>query len=161
MSEYQPQKGLYKLEGFDEFEQQLLDMAKGFRADTIARGTLARAAGVAMQDVYHRVQATAPYDEKNVGPIHLRQTVRLDFRIPTEKDRMSDYVRETDAAIAVVSVKKSAVSLAQEFGTSKLSAQPFLRPSLQALSQQVLEKLKSELSYVIPAYAKKLERKRK
>ncbi len=161
MSEYQPPDKSYKLEGFDEFEQQLLEIAKGFRADTIARGTLARAAGVAMQPVYAQVQATAPYDEKNLGPVHLRDTVRLDFRIPTEKDRMSDYVSETDAAIAVVSVKKSAVSLAQEFGTSKLSAQPFLRPSLQALSQQVLEKLKSELSYVIPAYAKKLERKGK
>ena len=161
MSEYQPTKGFYKLEGFDEFEQQLLEMAKGFRADTIARGTLAKAAGVAMQDVYYRVQATAPYDEENTGPVHLRDTVRLDYRVPSAKDRMSDYVRETDAAIAVVSVKKSAVSLAQEFGTSKLSPQPFLRPSLQALAPQVLEKLKSELSFVIPAYAKKLARKRK
>ena len=161
MSEYQPTKSSYKLEGFAEFEQQLLEMAKGFRSDTIARGTLAKAAGVAMQDVYHRVQATAPYDEENTGPIHLRDTVRLDYRIPTGKDRMSDYVSDTDAAIAVVSVKKSAVSLAQEFGTSKLSAKSFLRPSLEALSSQVLEKLKSELSVVIPAYAKKLARKGK
>lgn len=161
MSDYQPQKGFYKLEGFDEFEQQLLDMAKGFRADAIARGTLAKAAGVAMQDVYYRVQATAPYDEKNVGPIHLRETVRLDFRIPTAKDRMSSYVSETDAAIAVVSVKKSAVSLAQEFGTKNISWKPFLRPALESLAPTVLEKLKSELSFVIPAYAKKLERKGK
>ena len=161
MSEYQPTNSIYKLEGFAEFEQQLLEMAQGFRADKIARGTLAKAAGVAMQDVYHRVQATAPYDEENTGPIHLRDTVRLDYRIPTGKDRMSGYVSETDAAIAVVSVKKSAVSLAQEFGTRKLSPQPFLRPSLEALSSQVLEKLKSELSVVIPAYAKKLARKGK
>lgn len=160
MSEYQPPNKSYRLEGFDEFEQQLLEMEKGFRADTIARATLAKAAGVAMQSVYAQVQATAPYDEKNLGPIHLRDTARLDYRIPTAKDRMSDYVTDTDAAIAVVSVKKSAVSLAQEFGTSKIPAQPFLRRALAELAPQVLEKLKYELSFVIPAYAKKLSKRK-
>jgi hypothetical protein len=91
----------------------------------------------------------------------MRDTIRLESRIPNEKDRRSEYVNETDAAIAVVSVKKSAVSLAQEFGTSKIPAHPFLRISLQQNSGTVLDTLKSQLASRIPDYMAKLARKRK
>lgn len=158
---YVPNNREVKLEGFAEFEQQLLQLKEIGRADLIARNTLVKSAKVAMEPVYHRVEQTAPYDESNTGPIHLRDTVRLDARIPNAKDRQSKYVNDTDSVIAVVSVKKSAVSLAQEFGTSKLNPQPFLRPSLDGLTETVLSKLKSELSYFIPAYAKRLNRGKK
>lgn len=158
---YIPNERGVKLEGFAEFEQQLRDLAQGYRADLVARNTLAKAARNAMLPVYQRVEQTAPYDESNTGPIHLRDTVKLDARIPHGRDKMSKYVNETDAAIAVVSVKKSAVSLAQEFGTSKLNPQPFLRPSLDAQVDTVLDALKSELAYIIPAYAKRLNRRKK
>lgn len=158
---YVPTKQTFQLEGFAEFEEQLKAMAEGFRADTIARNTLARSAGEAMQVVLTEVIATAPYDEGNTGPIHLRDTARLDFRIPNSKDKLSEYVNETDAAIAVVSVKKSAVSLAQEFGTRKLSPQPFLRPSLEKNSRRVVDILKQQLAISIPLYAAKLARRRK
>ena len=108
-----------------------------------------------------RVQETAPYDSENNGPIHLRDTVRLDARIPHGRDRLSKYVEETDSAIAIVSVKKSAVSLAQEFGTSKINAQPFLRPAIDNLADEVVRKLGVELGSFITDYAKKLNRKRK
>jgi hypothetical protein len=91
----------------------------------------------------------------------MRDTIRLDARIPNEKDKRSEYVNETDAAIAVVSVKKSAVSLAQEFGTSKIPARPFLRISLQQDSGTVLDALKSQLGSRIPDYAAKLARRKK
>jgi hypothetical protein len=73
---------------------------------------------------------------------------------------MSDYVSDDDAAIAVVSVKKSAVSLAQEFGTKKLNAQPFLRLSLSRQATSVLSILKTELARIIPEYAASLRRKK-
>lgn len=158
---YIPNERGVKLEGFAEFEQQLRDLAQGYRADLVARNTLVKAARNAMVPVYRRVEQTAPYDEENTGPIHLRDTVKLDARIPHGRDKMSKYVNETDAAIAIVSVKKSAVSLAQEFGTSKLNPQPFLRPSLDAQVETVLSALKSELAYIIPAYAKRLNRRKK
>ncbi len=72
---------------------------------------------------------------------------------------MSGYVKDTDTVIAVVSAKKSAVSLANEFGTAKMSAKPFLIPALEGNIENVLGILKSELSYIIPAYAKKLQKK--
>ena len=158
---YVPNNRGFQLEGFAEFEQQLLQLAEIGRADLIARNTMVKAAKRAMEPVYQRVEQTAPYDETNTGPIHLRDSVRLDARIPNDRDRMSKYAEDTDAVIAVVSVKKSAVSLAQEFGTSKLNPQPFLRPALDNLSQEVTRKLGNELGSFITDYAKKLNRKRK
>lgn len=158
---YVPNNRGFQLEGFAEFEQQLLQLSQIGRADLVARNTMVKAAKRAMEPVYQRVEQTAPYDETNTGPIHLRDSVRLDARIPNDRDRMSKYAEDTDAVIAVVSVKKSAVSLAQEFGTSKLNPQPFLRPALDNLSQEVTRKLGNELGSFITDYAKKLNRKRK
>ena len=158
---YVPNERSIKLEGFADLEQQLLQLAEIGRADLIARNTLVKASKRAMEPVYYRVEEKAPYDGDNTGPIHLRDTVRLDARIPNGRDRQSKYVEETDAAIAIVSVKKSAVSLAQEFGTSKLDAQPFLRPAIDHLADEVVRKLGNELGSFIFEYAKKLNRKRK
>jgi HK97 gp10 family phage protein len=158
---YVPNERSIKLEGFADLEQQLLQLAEIGRADLIARNTLVKASKRAMEPVYYRVEEKAPYDGDNTGPIHLRDTVRLDARIPNGRDRQSKYVEETDAAIAIVSVKKSAVSLAQEFGTSKLDAQPFLRPAIDHLADEVVRKLGNELGSFIFEYAKKLNRKKK
>lgn len=149
------------LEGFAEFEKQLLDLAENYRSDLVARNTLVKAAKVAMEPVYQTAVSLAAYDVSNVENIHMRDTIRIDARIPNDKDKMSGYVNESDATIAVVSVKKSAVSLANEFGTAKMAARPFLIPAIESNIPKILSKLKSELSYLIPAYAKKLERKRK
>jgi HK97 gp10 family phage protein len=161
---YTPQGQKYQLTGFAEFEQQLQEMARDFRGDLVARNTLVPAAKSAMESVLNSAKTKAPVgdkprDEKN--PIHMRDTIRLDARIPRENDKRSEYINETDSAIAVVSVKKSAVSLANEFGTSKMPANPFLRPALQENAQTVLTALKSELAQRIVDYAKKLERRRK
>lgn len=152
-------KQLYRLEGFAEFEQQLKDLANGYRHDLVARQTLVKAAKLAMEPTLLAAQTRAPYDEENTGPVHLRDTLRIDARIPSSKDKLSEYVNETDAAIAVMSAKKSAVSLSQEFGNARTAAQPFLRVSLESTAREVLNKLKSELSHIIPAYAKKLRRR--
>jgi len=151
---------VYKLEGFQEFEDQLRELAKSYRSDTVARRTLVKAAMTAMKPVEDMTRQVAPYDSTSNFPIHLRNTVRLDARIPNGRDKMSDYVSLDDAAIAVVSVKKSAVSLAQEFGTKDLNPQPFLRPSLQRQANSVLSILKSELARIIPEYAASLRRKK-
>jgi HK97 gp10 family phage protein len=161
---YVPENKSVKLEGFAEFEQQLKEMAQGFRGDLIARRTLVPAAKTAMEVVLNSAKTRAPVGDKprdSKNPIHMRDTIRLDARIPSEKDKRSDYVNDTDAAIAVVSVKKSAVSLANEFGTSKRGARPFLRPALQENINNVLTELKSALAVGITDYAKKLERRRK
>jgi len=161
---YTPEKLTFELEGFAEFEEQLKQIAEGFRGDLVAKNTLVPSAKIAMETVFNSAQSRAPVGDKPrdaKNPFHMRDTIRLDARIPTEKDKRSEYVNETDAAIAVVSVKKSAVSLAQEFGTSKISAHPFLRPAMQENAGTVLTVLKSQLASRIPDYAAKLARKRK
>lgn len=158
---YVPGKHTIQLEGFAELEQQLLQLAKSYRADAVARNTLVKAAEKAMVPVLLQATADAPFDETSDGPIHMKYTIRLDARIPNNRDLQSDYVSETDAAIAVVSVKKSAVSLAQEFSTRKIPAKPFMRPALERNRQQVLEILKRELGRAIPEYAAKISRMRK
>jgi len=157
---YTPNSRTIQLEGFAEFEAQLIEMGKGFRADLVARNTLAKAAGVAMEPVLETAKAMAHYNRKTASAIHMRDTLRIDFRIPNSKDKQSGYVNETDAAIAVVSVKKSAVSLSQEFGNARTSPQPFLRISLESNRDNIINTLKSELAVSIPAYAKKLAKRK-
>jgi hypothetical protein len=151
---------IFKTEGFEELEQQLLQLAEGFRGDLVMRNTLTKAVRASLEPVLSSVIARAPYDEKNTGPIHLRNTARVDARIPTSADRKSEYVNQTDAVIGVVSVKKSAVSLSQEFGNARTSPQPFLRISLESNRDNIVNTLKSELAVSIPAYAKKLAKRK-
>ena len=151
---------IFKTEGFEDLEQQLLQLAEGFRGDLVMRNTLVKAVKVAMEPVLASVISRAPYDQNNTGPIHLRNTARVDGRIPTSADRKSEYVSPTDAVIGVVSVKKSAVSLSQEFGNARTSAHPFLRVSLESNRDNIVNTLKSELAVSIPAYAKKLAKRK-
>lgn len=154
------QKVLINLDGFADFENQLNELARGYRHDLVARNTLTKAVKAALVPAYDSVQAMPiPYDSDNTSGIHLRDTLRIDARIPNAKDANSEAVMPTDAVIGILSVKKSAVSLANEFGTAKMAAQPFLRVGFERSSIQVLDALKSELSYLIPAYANKLRKK--
>lgn len=147
-------------EGFAELEAQLQALANGYRADLVAKQTLVKAGRVAMEPVLRDVIYRAPYDSiHNTSGIHLRDTARIDSRIPNAGDKMSEYVKETDSAITVVSVKKSAVSLSQEFGNARTDAQPFLRISLESNVENVLTTLKSQLGQIIPDYWKSLSRR--
>lgn len=151
---------IFKTEGFEELEAQLLQLAEGFRGDLVMRNTLVKAVKVAMEPVMASVISRAPYDQSNTGPIHLRDTARIDGRIPTSADRKSEYVSQTDAVIGVVSVKKSAVSLSQEFGNARTPPHPYLRVSLESNRDNIVNLLKSELAVSIPAYAKKLAKRK-
>jgi hypothetical protein len=106
---YVPESKSVKLEGFAEFEQQLKEMAEGFRGDLVARNTLVPAAKVAMESVLQTAKTRAPVGDKardSKNPIHMRDTIRLDARIPSEKDKRSDYVNETDGEIGRASCRE-------------------------------------------------------
>lgn len=155
----------FELSGFADFERQITEMAKGFQADTVLKNTLAKAAERSMESVYYAAIAYAPYDIKNprneYRPIHMKDTLKLTSKLTTPEDRDAPSVGENSVVLARVTVKKSAVSLAQEYGTSKIPARPFLRPALQFGIQTVISDLRSSLAEIIPAYAEKLARKRK
>ena len=150
----------YKLEGFAEFEAQLKALADGYRHDLVARNTLGKAGKAAMQPVYEKLISIAPYNDKtNKSGIHLRDTAKIISRIPNKGDMKSNYVESTDNIISAVTVKKSAVSLAIEFGTANMSARPLLRSALESTTPEVLSILKSQLAEIIPAYWKTLKRR--
>lgn len=154
----------FKLEGFKEFESQIKQMAEGYRSDLVVRNTLTKAVKAAMQPAYDNIlTAPIPYHENrpssDADKPHLRDTLRIDARIPNAKDQMSAYVNSGDAVIGVISVKKSAVALSMEYGNARVKARPYLSTGFYSSSESVLNKLKSELSYLIPAYAKKLNKK--
>ena len=150
----------FQLEGFDEFEAQLKDIAKGYRADLVVRQTLIKAAKKALEPALANIKGLAPYDDKNTSGIHLRETAKIDARIPNERDKNSDFYREGDVAWGMVSVKKSAVSLSQEFGNARTVAQPYLRNGFETAIPQILSILKSELAEIIPNYMIKLRRRK-
>lgn len=149
----------FKTEGFAEFEQQLEGLSKMFRADLVARNTMVKAVKQALVPAYDTAYSLAKLGPPNNVGIHMKETLRIDSRIPNASDKLSDHVRDSDAVIGILSVKKSAVSLANEFGTAKMKARPFLRPAFESNLENITNTLQSELSYLIPAYAEKLRKK--
>jgi len=152
----------FQLEGFAEFERTLIDLGQMYRADLVARGTVVRAAKSAMDVALPDAIMSAPFDEEHtdttIAP-HLRDTLKVEARIPSDKDKKSDYVRDTDVAIAVLSAKASAVSMSQEFGNARTPPHPFLRVSVERNIPKILDTLKAELEIEIPNMAERIARK--
>jgi len=152
--------GFYiETDGFKEFESMLIEMSKMHRADLVAR-KLYPAMRRALQPAYDYAKSNAGYDPNNKSGIHMRETLRIDARVPNASDRKSAYVDDNDAVIGVLSVKKSAVSLANEFGTAKMAKRPFLVPALQQTINQALGILSGELSEILPSYMNQLSKKK-
>jgi len=158
---------IVKLEGFSELEATLLQLSREIssRGENLEfRRILTKSAEAAMRPVEESVVALAPYDANRrankADQPHLKNTVRLDARVPNEKDKLSHFVNESDAAIAVVSVKKSAVSLSQEFGNARTAAQPYLRISLERNRTKVVDILKSEMDARMGAFVQRLAKKK-
>lgn len=147
---------IFRIDGLEELESKLSEIMALGRADSIAKQTVVKAAKTAMEPVLQEVQTTAPADSGM-----LRASAKLTARIPNETDRRSTMVNQSDIAVAVVSVKKSAVSLAQELGTKKLAPQPFLRPALAKHRDNVVATFKDELAGYITQVAAKQARRKK
>ena len=157
---YIPNNRTIRIQGFADFEDQLKQLAEGYRSDLVARNTLVKAAKEAMQPVLFTAKSLAKYDYNNTSGIHMKDTIRVEGRIPNARDKRSAYVNASDAAIALVTVKKSAVSLANEFSTKKMAARPFMRPALDVNAERVVAKLGFALAIIIPEYAMKIARKK-
>jgi len=152
---------IFKIEGLESLESQLLGLAEGFRTDLVLRNTVTKAVKKAIEPIAVAMAETPiPYDEKNTKNIHLRDTLRTEARIPNARDKNSSMVNETDVVIGLVSVKKSAVSLSQEFGNARTVAQPFIRSGLERSYNDAVTIFKDELAELIPPYAAKLAKRK-
>jgi len=152
---------IFKIEGLESLEAQLLGLAEGFRTDLVLRNTMTKAVKKAIEPIAAAMMETPiPYNEKNTKHIHLRDTLRAEARVPNAQDKNSSMVNQTDVVIGIVSVKKSAVSLSQEFGNARTVAHPFIRSGLERSYEQAVTIFKNELADLIPPYAAKLAKRK-
>lgn len=166
-------------EGFEEFDELLDQITMDFGVRD-ARRILIRAVKDAMKPVLWDAKLAAPVD---TGA--LQASIQLEARKPTNKDKRSKYVDRNDAVISAVTtasgkklakmsfqnhhtntkqvgIRSDARAIAQEFGTAKVAAKPFLRPSLESNSVTVVgnlgESLRDELNKYKARKARKLAR---
>ena len=152
--------GFYvQLEGFKELDEALVGLKQYATQDQVSRNVLAKAAKEAMMPAFYAAVENARYNVKNTSKPHMLDRIRVDGRKPWTSDYDSSFVKREDAAIGVVSVPRNAVSLANEFGTAKMSAQSFIRSSLYPNIDEILVLLRSSLRIWINGYTDKMSAK--
>jgi HK97 gp10 family phage protein len=136
-----------KLEGIGEVDKALKALEEEF-GDKMARSkVLIPAMREALKPVLEQARANAPKDSGD-----LTKSLIVEARRPTRRDKRSKYVTQTDTVIAAVTtasgkklakmgIKSDARAIAQEFGTARHPAQPYLRPALEANAQSTVTKL--------------------
>lgn len=133
--------------GFQDFDAVLTEMGKEFGYTDVNKKVLIPALRNAMK-------ITAPYAKQlaRAKTGTMRDSIMVEARRPTDRDKKSKYIYDSDAAIAIISVKQSQVSLGEEFGTAKKAGQPFIRPALEANQSTILQTLAEELGKKIQRY---------
>lgn len=144
-----------KTEGFKELHDVLLEMANDIGYKKTARRVLVPAVKASMQPVLEMSKVLAPYDETNTTTPHLRDSLRLNARVPSDRDMRSMYIDRDDAVIGIVSVKTDKRGVSQEFGNEVTAPQPYLRPAIESQSARVIQILGSFLTYKLQQYKSK------
>lgn len=117
-----------EVRGLQELEQQLLAVG-----EKIAGKVLASVGKEAMEIVREDMQQHAGFDAGSDGP-HLRDNIKT-----TSRNRMKDGRWSTMVTIKVGPTRAHTMkALAQEFGTVKQVANPFMRPALDYNRAKVL-----------------------
>lgn len=145
-----------EIEGFDDFEDLLTQIAEEFGYKETTRNVLTPSVKVAMEPVLDAAQSLVRTDTGR-----MKASLKVESRIPNGRDKQSAYVEAGDAVIAMVSVRQSAASLSEEFGTAKKSAHPFLRPALESNQSVVLRRLSSLLAFRLEQYKARKTKGRK
>lgn len=147
----------FTVTGFKELADQMDSLFALYSPETVLKRGTANSIRKALQPVLERVISSAPYDAKtNTSGIHLRETAKIQVRIPNEADKRSNFYHPGDVIWGIVSVKKSAVSLSQEFGNRRTPAHPYLRVSFQATAEESLSILKEQLASQLKNFTKKM-----
>lgn len=107
-------------QGLKELEQRLLELG-----EKLAVKVLRSAGKEAMEVVKEDMQRHAGFDESSSGP-HMRDSIKVSSR-----ERMKDGRWPTVMTVSVGPSKEHGMKTkAQEFGTIKQVAKPFMRPAL-------------------------------
>jgi HK97 gp10 family phage protein len=70
------------------------------------------------------------------------------------KKRLAKMGASAEQVAGFTGIKSDARAIAQEFGTSKISAQPYLRPAMESNAQAVVSRLGEALAQQLNKYRK-------
>lgn len=136
-----------QIEGLSALSQALDELG-----DEVASRVLARAGRKAMRPVHEAMRQSAGYDKSNQGQ-HMRDTIKIRS------------IREDSERVIRVGPKMKAPhyikARAQEYGTSKQMAKPFIRPALDNNIQRVVATLREELGAGIARAQRRIAAKNK
>ncbi len=156
--EYDYLKYNWETSGFDGLEEILIQMGKDFGFDEGAKKVIVPAMRQAMRPCLSAAKAfilAGPYNENNTTSKHMVDTLKLHARVPTTKDRKSAYIKETDVALAMVSVFTDKRAVSQEFGNARVPPQPYLRRALEFSATACVDQLEVILRQKIEDYQAK------
>lgn len=175
-----------KLEGIGEVDKALRQLEADFGQKESAKRVLVPAVRESLRPVLNQAIANAP---KDTGGLAL--SLQIEARRPTNRDRRSKYITQTDTVIGAVTtasakklakmsegkgllsarrklkklgfenaeaftgVASDARAVAQEFGSARNPATPYLRPALEANAQSTVNNLAQILARRINEYRSK------
>ena len=165
----------FSFEGFKEFTDLINEIKEDFSVKD-SKKIINSGMKIAMAPTLEKARALVPVD---TGA--LAASLRIEARAPTNRDKRSVYVNDSDIAIATVTtapgnvlaktrffnqhntkskikqigITSDARAMANEFGTAKMAAHPFLRPALESTSQQTTGILGNSLGTALENYRSK------
>jgi HK97 gp10 family phage protein len=150
-----------KLEGIGPIANVLKEIEQEIGDKKAQSKILVPAVREAMKPVLAMAKANSP---KDTGA--LERSLIIEARRPTRRDRRSKYVTETDTVIAAVTtasgkklakmgIESDARAIAQEFGSAKNTAHPYLRPALESMAQSTVNLLSGILARRIEQFKAK------
>ncbi len=150
----------YKTEGFDELEKVLIQLGEDFGYGNGTKKVLVPALKEAMRPCLTTMAMfirEGPYSQGPQKPdhVHMLDTLRLNARMPNSKDKKSQYIDVDDVAMAMVSIRTDDRGMSQEFGNARVSAQPFMRRSLEFSASACIDQLEMALGKKITQYQAK------
>ena len=143
-------------EGFDEFEKLLVKLGDEFGYTEVNKRVLIPSLKAAMAGTDTQAQSLARVDTGR-----MRASIKIDARRPNSRDKQSKYIDKNDAAIAILSVRKSKVALSEEFGDANKSGRPFLRPTIESSSSSIVNNLGLSLADKLNKYQAKKSKDQK
>jgi HK97 gp10 family phage protein len=148
--------------GVQEFEELINEMQNDFGVKD-QKKILTAAVRKSMAPVLSKARQLAPIDTGG-----LRASLRIEARKPSRRDKKSIYVNPNDVVIGTVTtasgkqlakkkftnvktgqkqvgIESDGRAIANEFGTAKIAAKPYMRPALETTTSSVLTELGDNL----------------
>ena len=167
-----------KVTGTEGLLEVINEMKNDF-GDKATNRTIIQGAREAMKPALAMAKSLVPVD---TGA--LRASLQIEARKPTKRDKRSKYVNESDVVVAFITtasgkqlakrkfhnvaeskrqgkkvvsvgIESDGRAVAQEFGTAKIAAKPYLRPALEATAEETVSRLGEAIKNKIQTYRAK------